>query len=59
MKNRCHKYDINRTRPRHGGKCTKYKMCLSKIHERLSKPWDIYNPLYTVENEYCFKRFAS
>ena len=29
MKHRSHKYDINRTRPRHGHKYTKYKMCLS------------------------------
>ena len=29
MKNRSHRYDINRPRPRHGHKYTKYKMCLS------------------------------
>ena len=29
MKNRSHRYDINRPIPRHGHKYTKYKMCLS------------------------------
>ena len=29
MKNRLHRYDINRPRPRHGDKYTKYKMCLT------------------------------
>ena len=29
MKNRTQKYNINRSRPRHGPKYTKYKMCLS------------------------------
>ena len=28
MKNRSHRYDINRPRPRHGHKYTKQKMCL-------------------------------
>ena len=28
MINRSHRHDINRTRPRHGYKYTKYKMCL-------------------------------
>ena len=28
MKNRSHRYDINRPRLRHGHKYTKYKMCL-------------------------------
>ena len=28
MKNRSNRYDINRPRPRHGHKYTKYKMCL-------------------------------
>ena len=28
MKNRSHVYSINRYRPRHGQKYTKYKMCL-------------------------------
>ena len=31
MKNRSHRYDINRPRSRYGGKCTKYKMCLSTM----------------------------
>ena len=29
MKNRSHKYGINRPRPRNGHKYTKYKLCLS------------------------------
>ena len=29
MKNRSHRYDINRPRPRHGHKYSKYKMDLS------------------------------
>ena len=29
MKNRSHKYDINKPRPRYGHKYTKYKICLS------------------------------
>ena len=29
MKNRSHRYEINRPRPRHGHKYTKYKTCLS------------------------------
>ena len=29
MKNRSQRYDINRTRPTHDYKYTKYKMCLS------------------------------
>ena len=52
MENGSHRYDINRPRPRHGRKYTKYKMCLgimmviciaqhlsniqSSIHEKLS-----------------------
>ena len=31
MKYRSHRYDINRCRPRHGHKYTKYKMCLSTM----------------------------
>ena len=31
MKNRSHRYDINRPRPRHGHKYTKQKMCLGII----------------------------
>ena len=31
MKNRSHRYDINRTRPRHGYEYTKYKMCFSMM----------------------------
>ena len=29
MKNRSHRYDIHRPRPRHGYKFIKYKMCFS------------------------------
>ena len=29
LKNRSHRYDINRLKPRHRNKQTKYKMCLS------------------------------
>ena len=29
IKKRSHRYDMNRPRPRHGHKYTKYKMCLS------------------------------
>ena len=29
MKNRLHRYDVNKHRPRHGYRYTKYKMCLS------------------------------
>ena len=28
MKHRSHRYDVNRPRPRHGHKYTKYKVCL-------------------------------
>ena len=31
MKNRSHRSDINRTRPRHGYKYAKYEMCLSMM----------------------------
>ena len=31
MKNRSNRYDINRNRPRHGHKYTKYKMYLSAM----------------------------
>ena len=31
IKNRRHRYDINRTRSRHGYEYTKYKMCLSMM----------------------------
>ena len=52
MKNRPQQYNINRPRPRHGPKYTKYKMCLSimvicfkqrlsdissSIHEKVNK----------------------
>ena len=42
--NRLHIYDINRPRPRHGGKYTKHKMCLTTvmvtyIKQHLSKIW--------------------
>ena len=31
MKNRSHRYNINRPRPKHGLKYTKYKRCLSVV----------------------------
>ena len=42
MKNRSHRYDLNRSRSRHGHKYGKYKKCLSKmmlicIEKHLSK----------------------
>ena len=52
MKNRSQKYDLNRSRPTHGPKYTKYKVCLgimvicikqhlsniwSSIHEKVNK----------------------
>ena len=44
MKNRSHRYDINRPMPRPGHKYTKYEMCLSKImviciKQHLSNIW--------------------
>ena len=55
MKNRSHRYDINRIRRRHGHKYTKYKTCigimivicikqhlsniLSSIHEKVKQHW--------------------
>ena len=44
LKNRSHRYDINRPKPRHGQKHTKYKMCLSITmvictKQHLSKIW--------------------
>ena len=55
IKNRSHRYDMNRPRPRHGHKYTKYKMCLNimmvictkqhlsniwnSIHEKIKQLW--------------------
>ena len=44
MKNRSHRYNINRTTPRHGQKYTKYRMCLSMVmvmcnKQHLSNIW--------------------
>ena len=44
MKNRSHRTDIDRPRPRHGHKYSKYKMCLSImmvtcIKQHLSNIW--------------------
>ena len=44
MKYKSHRYDINRPRPRHGHKYTKYKMCLGRmmtacIKQHLSNIW--------------------
>ena len=57
MKNRSHRYDINRARPRHGHEYTKYKFCLSTmvvmsnkqqlgniwswIHEKVKQHWGL------------------
>ena len=48
MKNISHRYDINRPRPRHGHKYTKYKMCLTImmvmcIKQHLSNIWSSIN----------------
>ena len=39
MKNRSQRYDMNKTRPRHGKKHTQYKMCYidGYIYEAISK----------------------
>ena len=42
MKNKSHRYDIIRPKPRHGHKYTKYKMCLSIIMV-----------LYVLKVHYC------
>ena len=44
IKNKSHRYDINRLRPKHGHKSAKYKMCLiimmvRGIKQHLSKIW--------------------
>ena len=44
MKNRLHRYDINRPRPRHRYEYTKYKMCFSIVmavctKQHLSNTW--------------------
>ena len=44
MKNRSYRYDINRPRPRHGHRYTKYKTCLcimiiTCIKQHLSNIW--------------------
>ena len=57
MKNRSHRYDINRPRPRHGYKYTKYKMCLSvmmviSIKQHLSNIWSpIHAKVKNIEAE--------
>ena len=45
INNRSHRYDMNRPRPRHGHKYTKYKMCLSIMmvictKQHLSNIWN-------------------
>ena len=66
MKNRSHRYDMNRPRPRHGHTCTKYEMCLSilmvicikqhlsniwsSIHEKVKQHWG------WVEKKACISR---
>ena len=44
MKNRLHRYEINRPRPKHGYICTRYIMCFSVmmiicIKQHQSKTW--------------------
>ena len=66
MKNRSHRYDITRPRPRHGHKCTIYKMCLSLImaiciNQHLSNIWNsIYEKLKQhwdwVEKSVAYKK---
>ena len=66
MKNGSHRYDINRTRPRHGQKYIKHKMCLSKMmvmcnKHHLSNIWNwIYGKVKQhwgwVEKKRCLKK---
>ena len=48
MKNTSHRYDINRSRPRHGHKNGKYKKCLSMIMLICIKqhPGNIWSSIY-------------
>ena len=71
MKNRSHRYDINRVRPRHGHKYTKYKTCisimivicikqhlsniLSSIHEKLSNTEGELKKVLLIKKEYIAK----
>ena len=57
MKNRSHRYDINRPKSRHRHKYSKYKKCLSMmilicIKQHLSSIWSsIYETFIKVETE--------
>ena len=57
MKNRSHRYDINRPRSRHGHKYSKYKKCLSMmmlicIKQHLSNIWSsVHEKLSNTEAE--------
>ena len=58
MKNGSQRYDINRTRPRHGHKYTKYKICISMMmvmwtHGKVKKHWD------WVEKSVAYKKIVS
>ena len=71
MKNRSHRYDINRIRRRHGHKYTKYKTCidimivicikqhlsniLSSIHEKLSNTEGELKKVLLIKKEYIAK----
>ena len=68
IKNTSHRYDINRPRPRHGHKYSKYKKCLimimlvsirqhpnklwSSIYEKVKQHWD------WVEKSVGYKKHA-
>ena len=39
MKNKSHRYDINRPRSRHGQKYNKHKECLTCVKQHLSNIW--------------------
>ena len=72
MKNRSHRYDITRPRPRHGPKYTIYKMCLglmmaicikqhlsnisSSIHEKRKQHWSRVEKTVAYEKNVYFIR---
>ena len=69
MKNRLHRYDINRPRSRHGHKYSKYKKCLSmairicikqhlsntwsSIHEKVKQHWGWVEKKHRLYNKAC------
>ena len=61
MKNRSHRYDINRPSPRHGHSHTEYKMCLSImmvicIKQHLSNIWGSIHEKVKSNTEAEFKK---